>query len=273
LGGEKLKRKFFFLFGIFFTIAFLLTSFDSVYATLTIDETSKIPTFLLHWSESWAKGNLTELKRIRAQIVSQLEWNEEMIKSTNGAVLQKPPAGYRTTFTHVTVDQWTDKGINPYYPDPWDEISWVENPYDLGGQSSDGECTRLVAINFFNDWWGEALTHCHPVEAPLLYGGGIYADAKKGPLTGQEIYPYDYEGEWCNYLIAMVALDPVSMWDWNFVGYAPVFSSSITTYYLGDSYNFAPYNHVSISTACPGNWYPIERNDVLVDFVEIIGYP
>jgi hypothetical protein len=269
LGGEKLKRKLIYIFGVLLTLSFLLTTLDSVSAALIIGEKSKIPPYLLAWSESWAKGNLTELHRIRAEIVAQLEHNEAMIKATNGAILQ-PPVSPMTTFTYLTVAEWTDDLYNPYYEPPYDKVAWVENPTGLGGYSLDEDCTRLVAVNYVFQVWGEALTHCHP-NAELVYGGGIYAWAKEGELTGGYWWP-EY-GEWTNYLIAMVALDPVSMWDWHFVGNAQVFSDSISMYYLGDSYYMAPYNHVSISSATPGMWEPVERNDVYVDLVKIIGYP
>ena len=235
-----------------------------------LTETGKIPKFLLTWSENWANGNLTELKRIRAEIVSQLAWNEERIKSTNGAVLQSSQVSPMTTFTYLTVAEWSVDTYNTGYPSPYNRAAWVENPTALGGYSQDGICTRLVAINWGNQMWGEALTHCH-TSNPLVYGGGIYAWAKEGPMTGSSWWPEP--GEWDNYIIAMVALNPVSMYDWHFVGYAQTFSSSITMYYLGDSYNFAPYNHVSISSACSYDWWPVERSDVYVDFVKIVGYP
>lgn len=146
-----MKRKLLCLFGLFITIAFLSASFDSVYATLAIDETSKIPRILLQWSEYKANGNLTELKRIRTEIVRQLELHEELIKSTNGAVLQ-PPVGYRTTYHYLTVAWVSPDQYNPYLPEP--KIAWVENGENLGGTSGpDGNYARLVARNFFGQQW------------------------------------------------------------------------------------------------------------------------
>lgn len=108
---------------------------------------------------------------------------------------------------------------------------------------------------------GEALTHCHMNDGWITTPDEIYAYAKAGPLTGSG----PPEDEWCNYLIAQVALDPTSMWDWHFVGYAQVFSDTFQWYDLGSTYWLYPYNHVSISTMCPAQWYPIEKSDVLVD--------
>lgn len=245
------------------TTAFLSTSFGSAYTALTIDETNKIPRILLQWSEYKARGNLTELKRIRAEIARQLEWNEERIKSTNGAVLQ-PPKSLMASGHYLTVAEWSDDQFNWDYLVFWQKIAWVENPTALGGTyGPDGDCTRLIAINFNGAEWGEALTHCHTNDV-IMGNTEIYAYAKKGTATGLQMWPTP--GTWTNYLIAQVALDPDDMWDWHFVGYQQVFSDSITAYDLGSTYWYSAYNHVSISTMCPGNWYPVERNDVEVDF-------
>jgi hypothetical protein len=256
-----LKRKLLCLFGIFFTIAFL-TNFDSVYATLTIDETSKIPRILLQWSEYRANGNLTELKRIRTEILTQLERNEELIKSTNGAILQ-PPLTDDVTFNYLTYDSCSDDLHNYYYPEQYQLVAWVEDGWELDGPYQDGYYARLAAINFGVNWWGEALTHC--LTDGTLNDGYIYARAKKGPMTGSWWYPDEWGYEWCNYLIAEIAYNPDDMWDWHFVYYAQVFSSSASTYFLGDTSSFGPFNHVSISTMCPYDWYPIERSDIWVD--------
>jgi hypothetical protein len=96
-----------------------------------------------------------------------------------------------------------------------------------------------------------------------LDDGYIYARAAKGPMTGQSWWPTP--GEWDNYLVAEIAYNPDDMWDWHFVYYAQVLSSYASTYFLGDTTNWGPYNHVSISTMCPNETSPIQRNDVLVD--------
>jgi hypothetical protein len=263
ISKQKLKRRMLWLFGLFFAIAFLYTCLDSVYATLAVDETSKIPRILLQWSEYRANGNLTELKRIRTEILNQLERNEELIKSTNGAILQ-PQLTDDVTFNYLTYDSCSPEQYNDQYPPSYQKVAWVENGSDLDGPYQDGYYARLAALNWGQDnMWGEALTHCHTEDT--LYDGYIYARAKKGVLTGSWWYPDQWGYEWCNYLIAEIALDPDDLWDWHFVYYAQVFSSSGSTYFLGDTTSFGEFNHVSISTMCPYDWTPIERSDILVD--------
>jgi hypothetical protein len=82
---------------------------------------------------------------------------------------------------------------------------------------------RLVAIGYDGDTWGEALTNCQ-TSGYISQTSEVYAYAKAGPDTGQG------DGEWHNYLIALVAFDPTSMWDYDFVGYAEVLSGTAQWY-------------------------------------------
>jgi len=251
---------------LFLAIALLLTNFNSVYANLSEkkDESSKIPEILLQWAEYKADGNLTILKQLTDQIAEQIEWNEKIVKSTNGAVLQ-PPEGAKYAERYITVDSVSPYMYNPNYPSPWNLIGYTVNGANLGGTSIDGNWARLVAINSHGTDWGEALTDCHP-NAGTITGGNFYAYAKYGPYYGSTtIYPSP--GTWTQYLIAQVAYNPDDMYDWNFVGYAQVYSSSGQYYWLGDASGLGSYNRVSISSMCPDG-SPVERSDIYVDFVK-----
>lgn len=263
-----MKRKIPGILVLFLTISLLLTNFSSAYASLSEDKktSNKIPDILVRWAEYKADGNLTILKQLTDQIADQLEWNEKIVKETNGAVLQ-PPEGLRYTERYITVDEASDEMYNPYYPYPWNKIGWVEDETNLGGTSIDGYWTRLAAINNYGTVWGEALTDCHP-NAGTITGGDFYAYAKTGEYyDSTSIYPSP--GTWSQYLIAQVALNPDDMYDWSFVGYAQVYSSSGQYYWLGDASSLGSYNRVSISSMCPDG-SPVERSDILVDFVKNI---
>lgn len=199
----------------------------------------RIPRILLQWSEYKAQGNLTELKRLRTEIVNQLKWHEELIKSTNGAILQ-PQEGLKTVDHYVTGVSRSPDQYNPDYSPPYNKIAYVANFEYLGGTVADGYYTRLVAKNYHNAVWGEALTHCHTNDG-YMTSGEIYAYAKAGPDTGTAWGPFP--GEWCNYLIAQVAFDPDDMWDWHFLGAVQVFSSTCQWYDFGSTYWLAPYNY------------------------------
>jgi len=93
---------------------------------------------------------------------------------------------------------------------------------------------------------------------------GVYA--KKGPLTGTPpLLPW---AVWKNYLIVMVAYNPSSMWDWDYIGYVQVFSNNVEGYYIGSTY--ATYNEISITTYTPANWTPIEKSSVYVDAAHVV---
>ena len=262
-----MKRKIPCILALFLAVALLLTNFNFVYANLSEDKeaSNKIPDILLRWAEYKADGNLTILKQLTDQIAEQNEWNEKVIESTNGAVLQ-PPEGAKYAERYITVDEVSEDMINPNYPSPWDVIGFVQNGANLGGTSIDGNWARLAAINYYGDIWGEALTDCHP-NAGTITGGNFYAYAKTGDYYGStQIYPSP--GTWTQYLIAQVALNPDDMYDWSYVGYAQVYSSSGQYYFLGDASNLGSYNRVSISSMCPNATSPVERSDIYVDFVK-----
>lgn len=78
------------LIGALITIL-LASSFTFTYASASIPEQDEdLPDFLLKLSERFSDGNATKLALMREQMREQLKHNQEIIASTNGAVLDGP---------------------------------------------------------------------------------------------------------------------------------------------------------------------------------------
>ena len=255
------KQKSLSIFALALTVAFLVASFNFANALAIDDETSKIPEILLQWSEYRAQGNLTELHRLRTQIVRQLELNEQ-VKPASDAYIQSMQKGHSsllsTTHYLTFVAESDDLYSNGVL------IAWVDNPTYLCGTSGpDNNWARLAAIGYDGSTWGEALTNTQ-TSGYISQTSEIYAYAKAGPTTGQG------SGEWHNYLVAQVAFDPTSMWDYDFIGYAEVLSGTAQWYDLGSTYWAGTYNYASISTMSPAGENPVEKSDVMVDFAQTV---
>jgi hypothetical protein len=259
-------------------VLFLINSLNVVQATYVNNlHQDKLPDFLERMAEYLSQGNVTELKRIRSQMIQQEKIKQEMIKSTNGAILDWSDftkVTTKDTFTRYVTDITYASPDTQYPVPPYTIIGKIENEDLIEGSYPDGSCAYLEATGYYEyppgsgQWHsGEAISRGDLDD--LAYGNthiGVYA--KEGPLTGTEpLLPYAI---WKNYLIVMVAYNPSSMWDWNYIGYVQVFSDTVQGFYIGST--DLTYDEISITTYCPANCYPIEKSSVYVDCAQVLRY-
>ena len=266
----------------FSLIVLLLISFEasSVGAVIsTQDPTKKLPDFLVRAAECMSKGNTTYLALILNEMVQQETLKQEIIKSTNGAVL------------HPTFLQESSNNIQPDYVGYYwiSSIAHVSPPmYDVNGKLvgriryhqnlvvADGKYAEFMTCGWNKDYnkpkGGEACAN-----GPLTrtcQSGSVYVQGWRGALT----YPptgYDQDGyyKWENYIIVWVSYGYTSYP--HYVAYVQVLASSNTAYYVGPAGAYGAFNYIYITSWTPP-WYPQDYsphayNDVYLDTAFVWG--
>lgn len=225
------------LIGALMTIL-LASSFTFTFASASIPEQDEdLPDFLLKLSERFSDGNATKLALMREQMRMQLKHNEEIIASTDGAVL-KGPSGSRSYTTLSSV-------------------SWIWE-YHGGYVDYEERMTGFMDTSYAHMHTNEP--HAETWVVGPMSGsstGNIYAYAKAGPhsTTG-----------WQNIVFAYVSNSTSEYADWQWLGYCG-FTYSIPAYgFLG---NWAG----SFSAILVGSfsYYETDHNCASIDMIYAAG--
>lgn len=230
------------------------------------------------------------LTRMLNQMVEQEARKQEIIKFTNGAVLQPnlPLNKADSSTSNPQLDYigyyWlsdTNRHSDPMYENNDPNQRCVGYVYDWTKVASypDDDFAELYTAgwNLVDTQYGggEAL-----VNGPLdgtCQSGNVYIQAKVGPYWEPYYDLYDEDGwyMWNNYVIVYCSEGPVGMGEADYVGYVSVQAESKTQYYVGTGGYYGPFNWLYVfcwtPPYLPSNYYPHIYNSVYIDTAFVWG--
>jgi len=231
--------------------------FPVVEAISSQDPAKNLPDHLIKVAEWMSKGNATDLKRILNEMVQQEALKQEIIKSTNGAILNSP------------LIQDTVGGIMPlslpFYR--FNNIAWVSPDTKeivtnkvVGhvGNPNNVIYGDYVPARFTCTGWNQ--DYNHPVSGEAIVNGPLTGTCSgsvrvQGWKAATNSSGYDQYGAWIwqNAVYVWASYGFVS--NPHYIGYVFVTASSNTNYYVGSTTPYGPVNYLYV--ACTSlAWYP-----------------
>jgi hypothetical protein len=252
-----MKNNFKLLIIISFGIILVLSSnLEAIRASSTSD--IKLPDFVQRYLKYVSRGNETYLAQITSQLIENQKIQQERIESTKGAVLHPPNGSQLDTSTFSFMAALRD----PTPTSPNETYGYVQDEAEMIG-GTDNSFTHL-----HTDDWNHDEDHPMGGEAFVFgkwYGtwasGDFWVYAKKGP---------DSTSEYSNYIMFSVCNgNPYNYYNWEYIGYRQVTSTTTYDYYMGTSYNTWEWLSVQCWTPPPYPVYyePLAKNCVLIDAV------
>jgi hypothetical protein len=249
---------------IILVVVMLASSLGAVCVNAAVNEQYSrkyvLPDFLLRLAEYQSNGNSTELARIKNQMIEQELIKQDRIASTKGAVLKlelsdSPLLDWPTIYSFLST-------VEIVSPD--ESYGYIENENNMIG-SYDNSFAHLHTDDWNHVYDPDDVRGGEAFAAGYTYGGwasgDFYVQAKRGT---------HWQSGWQNYVILYTtnSID-TPFGQWNYLGYAPVTSSSSTEVYIGTSYSTWSCLGVMCWTPPPyPNYYePLIRNCVLIDNV------
>lgn len=239
-----------------------------------------LPDRLIRVAEWMSKGNATYLNSILNEMVQQEALKQDIIKSTNGAVLNPPllkssSANIQPNYVgYYWINNIAYSSPNTIDSRDGTVVGKVTNPQNL--RVADGVPGELMTRGWNNNTnnpvSGEACAN-----GPLTgtcQSGSVYVQGWRGPLSSPPTGT-DRDGAyaWQNYVYVWVSNGFVT--NPHYVGSVQVLATSNTAYYVGPAGAYGYFNYIYFCCATQA-WYPIPYSphsyaDVYVDTAYVWG--
>ena len=220
-----------------------------------------LPDYLLRLAEYQSNGNLTELARIKNQMIEQEMIKQDRIASTNGAVL-KLNRSVQTLSSHPPIYSCLSS-LEYSKISPPESFGYVDNPGNVVGTADN------VFAHCHTDGWN------HHNDSTVMGGeafipGYMYGGWASGDFYVQAKIGAHSQSGWQNYVILYVSGDiNTPFGQWTYLGRCQVTSSSSNEIYVGTNYASWACLAVMVWTPPPYPipYSPLVRNCVLIDDV------